>query len=102
MQRVRLACACCKSPQESIAHLNELASTESANPLRFLWTALSTESAALSIESPPIYRMVGFLGIARKYKFLESAEHIYIYISVCICVCTYIYILWARGSEPIM
>ena len=64
----------------------EAVSTESANPLRFLWTALSTESAALSIESPPIYRMTGFLGITRKRnafyrkrKFLESAEHIHDY-----------------------
>ena len=57
---------------------------ESANSLRFLWTALSIEGAALSIESLPFYRMAGFLGISRKYntfyrkrKFLESAEHIY-------------------------
>ena len=54
---------------------------ESANSLRFLWTALSIEGAALSIEgaalsieSAPFYRMAG---IPRKRKFLESAEHIY-------------------------
>ena len=59
-------------------------SIESANSLRFLWTALSIESAGLSIESVPFYRMVGFLGIPgkrsafyRKHKFLESAEHIH-------------------------
>ena len=41
-------------------------SIESANSLRFLWTALSIESAGLSIESVPFYRMAGFLGIPRK------------------------------------
>ena len=59
-------------------------SMESANSLRFLWTALSIESAGLSIENAPFYRMAGFLGISRKRtafyrkcKFLESAEHIH-------------------------
>ena len=41
-----------------------------------LWTTLSIESAGLSIEIAPFYRMAGFLGIPRKRKFLESVEHI--------------------------
>ena len=41
---------------------------ENANSLRFLWTALSIEGAALSIESMPFYRMAGFLGIPRKCR----------------------------------
>ena len=62
---------------------------ESANSLRFLWTALSIEGAALSIEgavlsiegvalsieSTPFYRMVGFLGIPRNAVLsIESAN----------------------------
>ena len=57
--------------------LHAFESIESANSLRFLWTALSIESAGLSIESAPFYRIAGFLEIPRKRKFLESAEHIY-------------------------
>ena len=72
---------------------------ESANSLRFLWTALSIEGPALSIESAPFYRMAGFLGIPgkcsafyRKRKFLESAEHVYIsfthvYLTIILLLC---------------
>ena len=49
--------------------------------------ALSIESAGLSIESVPFYRMAGFLGIPRKRsafyrkcKFLENAEHIHVHL----------------------
>ena len=52
-----------------------------------LWCLLLSNALVfleISIESSPIYRMAGFLGIARKRctfyrkrKFLESAEHIH-------------------------
>ena len=48
---------------------------ESADSLRFLWTTLSIEGAALYIESALFYRMAGFLEIPRKRKSLESTEH---------------------------
>ena len=50
--QLQVACACYRSQQE--------ASIKSANHLHFLWTTLSTENVALSIESLPFYRMVGF------------------------------------------
>ena len=96
IQRMRIVCLrTCYRSQQSIANPKKQYLQKAQIPcafcgLRFLEsppiyrTALSTESAALSIESPPIYRMAGFLGIARKRsafyrkrKFLESAEHIY-------------------------
>ena len=58
-----------EKPAQNLAYTWDLAYRlpywESANSLRFLWTALSIECAELSIESAPFYRMAGFLGIPR-------------------------------------
>ena len=39
--------------------------------------ALSTESVLLSVESPPFYGMVGFLGISRKRKVQIPRKRMY-------------------------
>ena len=52
-----------------------LASTVSSNHLRYLQTALSTESVAFSIESPPFYRMAGFCeSLKRTPLYIECAN----------------------------